>query len=539
MDIRYYNELSQLHKTLPATHTDPKKVVNFCLSSAKLVVSFGKANPHLLFAMLQSGTKETPALIRCLLAVYVCHKANNANEHFIQHILASVIASYWIHNNSSDNKRNTIAHLRRFIAEKKLNIWLDVVALHKVMFSKNALKYVNAQSLSSIQKRVLMASLLASYSDTEPYVKVISQCAIKANVNDREFLARLLLLFERPLPLSSVFYKDTPATILATDQEKTYLLLNEGNEPEHWVSADTVVHSTYPPSISLENYITALTSSFDIINARAGKSLLPHTYPVVRPPSSLTSIIDALQRSSVNINKLSQQINEHEAFRHFLLTSASHDNRLKLPVSNVKQAILTYGIERVGDMLVQFALIERLTQHDYPLRALSVQFCTIASHIASILCSKCNLSLTPQSASLIITFLCVPLFTLPGLKVRTTLPVRSSGYFQPDRTFHLALDNEWHDIAGELASKWHQTKRTRVMIHQSCLAHHQVSASFKMEHAVIQLSFGLARELLFTTEKRDQITTKQLHQLLTTLQLTTGDVKGISGELSDILWCPI
>lgn len=542
MDIRYFNELSQLHKSLPPANTDPRKLVNFCLNVGKSVVSFGKANPHLAFAILRCAPSETSSITRTLVAVYISQKANNANEHFIQHVLASILAVYWI-----NVQRKQIGHkfkplaarLREFLTRKQLNIWLDIIVLQKVMFSKNAVKYVAASSLNSIQRKALIGTVIANVGSTQPQTKTISECAANANVGDREFLARLLLLFERTLPLSSVLFKDIPATVLAADQEKVCILLNDGSDEVHWLAPNAIVLSGYSPSTSLKEYLLAFDNNKEFIGARAGRSLLPNTYPLIRPPGSLTSIIDTLQSAKVNINNLSKQIDEHDAFSQFLLSSASHDNRLQLPVNNIKQAVLTYGIERVGDMLVQFALMERLTQHYYPLRALSIQFTTIASHVASILCTRCSLNLTPQTAGLIITFMCAPLFTLPGLKVRTSLPVRPSGYFQPNSTFNLKLDGQWHDVAGELAGKWHQAKRTRIMIHQSSLLHHQVSASLKKEHAVIQLSFGLARELLFGIQARDNVTSNQLKQLLATLDLRLPDIESIQNELSDVLWCPL
>ena len=90
------------------------------------------------------------------------------------------------------------------------------------------------------------------------------------------------------------------------------------------------------------------------------------------------SIIDDLQKQDVVIEQLCEKIEQVPTFNHFLMYTASQDNRLQLPVKSIKQAVLTYGIERVGDMLIQFALLERLTQNQFPLMGLCKQITLLA-----------------------------------------------------------------------------------------------------------------------------------------------------------------
>jgi hypothetical protein len=66
-----------------------------------------------------------------------------------------------------------------------------------------------------------------------------------------------------------------------------------------------------------------------------------------------------------------------------------------------------------------------------------------------------------------------------------------------------------------------------------------VVASLKKEHAILQLSFGLAREYLFPLNARDAATDNTFDTLRRTIDLKSEDVCRVMERLGEYLFCPL
>ncbi|WP_218417968.1 histidine kinase [Alteromonas lipotrueae] len=549
MELNDASELSDVLLSLPALSSTPQDIVNTCLHRAKLTLSFVQAHPAIPLA-LQTCTSDIDTLTRHMLNLALYGKLNNYNDHFLQHIIAAHLATYYLaaSNLASSNlakasKNESISQkkaLLTFINEHHLTLWRQIIALQKVLFTSQSIKHVGEVKLTSLQRICLVTSVFSYCTESHSRSSLLAFIAQRIPMMQRTFLHPIASLISIPLPGASVYVKAHPAIVI--DIQKHHALVHSPSRKEDekilWVKRNTLLapKNLY---LSFEDFTGQYQACENARSVKGEQSFLPATFPVQRPPSALLEIIDELQKADVDVPNLCQKVEKVPSFQQFLLFTASLDNRLKLPVTSLKQAILTYGLERVGDMLVQHALIERLTQHQYPLLAISKQFTSLACGIAAQLTSITKTKFTPQSAALVTTFLCAPLFTLPGLKVATKLPVSQKDYFQIGKAFKVKGVSSWHAISGELAENWHQSATWRAIIHQSGRRHAEVAASLQKEHAILQLSFGLAREYLFPLNARDAATDNTFDTLVKSVALKNEDIRCVMERLGEYLFCPL
>lgn len=515
-------------------------IVNQCLKKATSILEFVQRDAAIPLFIFQSKKDDIPTFTRHMFTLALFGKLNVFNDHFLQHIIAAHILSYQM----SATQGNTLVKRRKvmlqFLSDKHLQLWRQVVSLQKVAFSSHAIKHIGDPRLTPVQLVSLLASIFSYCSEKQSQSSLLSFVTKRITPLFRNLLHSVSVLIAAPLPGSQMYYKAYTCTVMELQRNHALIYIPNSSENEQlqWVKR-TSLQLIEQRTIAFDAFLSCYSRCNNERNISGGHSFFPESFAIQRPPSVLLSIIDELHKPDVNIPQLCKKIDSASSFQQFLLSTASQDNRLRLPVTNIKQAILTYGLERVGDMLVQFALMERLTQHQYPLLAMSKQFtlltCAIAGQLASITRSK----FSPQSAALVSTFLCAPLFTTPGLKIATALPVNSQNYYQIHHIFKVRGKNPWHEIAGELADNWHQGATWRALIRQVGKTQSEVPTSLKKEYAILQLSFGLAREYLFPLERRDKQTDETRQALLNTLALTIEDLELLMGRLGEYLYCPL
>ena len=539
MGLNDASELSDALLSLPALTSTPQELVNTCLKRAKLTLSFVQAHPAISLA-LQKCPSDIDTHTRHMLNLALYGKLNNYNDHFLQHIIAAHLATYFLSNQSKDKSTSQKRALLKFINEHHLTMWRQIIALQKVLFSSQSIKYVGEAKLTSLQRTSLITSVFSYCTESHSSSSLLAFIAHRVPSIQRTFLHPVASLISMPLPGARVYIKAHSAIVI--DIQKHHALVHSPRQSEdektQWVNRDTLL-VTKDHYLRFEDFASQYHACENARNVKGEQPFLPATFAIQCPPTALIEIIDELQKVDVDIPSLCLKVAKVPSFQQFLLSTASLDNRLRLPVVSLKQAILTYGLERVGDMLVQHALIERLTQHQYPLLAISKQFTSLACGIAAQLASITKTKFTPQSAALVTTFLCAPLFTLPGLKVATQLPVSQKDYFQINKAFKVKGVSSWHSISGELAGNWHQSATWRAVIHQSGRRHAEVAASLKKEHAILQLSFGLAREYLFPLNARDVATDNTFNTLVSTVDLKSEDVCRVMERLGEYMFCPL
>lgn len=108
MELNDASELSDALLSLPALTSSPQDTVNTCLQRAKLTLSFTQTHPAIPLA-LQKCTSDIDTLTRHMLNLALFGKLNNYNDHFLQHIIAAHLATYYLvaSNLASSNVANT------------------------------------------------------------------------------------------------------------------------------------------------------------------------------------------------------------------------------------------------------------------------------------------------------------------------------------------------------------------------------------------------------------------------------------------------
>lgn len=535
----------------PSQSVDNK--VNLWLRNAKLAIALVNEEPAA--ALAAHGTKNSlsPQLTHILLLT-VFGKLNHFNDHYLQHLVAATLALYHLtgHVKSDETdaeqlgdaslirKSNDGKAISEFLRAKGLSSWLEILRLKRVVFSaRNAQAHSIASAKLNRAQRLCLLSKIISSASTEKKHSLFSQCTRLIPVHHHGLLPSLSPLFERAMPGEKVYASGIPATIVDIQQNHSFAAVaRNADRDSDWVPASSI-RSPIHQHIEFDAFIALFNETRAPRLVKGGQPFFPTTFAIQRPPSALLHIIDELQKRDIDIPTLCEKIERAPTFNHFLISTASQDNRLQLPVKTIKQAVLTYGTERVGDMLVQFALMERLTQHEFPLVDTCKQFTLVASAFASHIASLTKTKFTAQSAALTMTFACSPLFTLPGLKVITKLPVRANPDFSINNTFKITTPSPWLSIASELAENWHQSATWRAVLHQCNKTNDAVPTSLRKEHAVISLGFYLAKAYLLITPDKNLSNTKEVKLWKSVLSLSSSDLAHIVNERKPHLICPL
>lgn len=510
--------------------------INHWLKNAKRILTLVNANPALAAATLHIDN-DLPKDTQQLLLLALFGKLCRFNDHYLQHVLASLLATFWL--SSAKTPRDSIPEVIRFLRKHNLAIWQDTVKLQKAFQTGKYINFIADNRLNLAQRLSLLSGVFATNAKKNDYQTVFTHIACRLPAYHRHHIAPLIQLFEGLLPGAKVFANGVPGALVDVQQNHGYVFtLSKDDEDGKWLPL-SAIQAPVLLSLPFEHFIALYT---DTANARAnqgGTPYLPSTFAIQHPPKALITIIDELQKQDVVIEQLCEKIEKVPTFNHFLMLTASQDNRLQLPVKSIKQAVLTYGIERVGDMLIQFALLERLTQNQFPLMGMCKQItllaCSFSSYFAQIVDSK----FTPQSAALTMTFICTPLFTLPGFKVSKSLPVRLDNIVSINNAFKVKSDTPWLAIASELAGSWHQSSTWRAVIHQCGKASTEVPKSIQKEQAVLVLSFSLAKACLFNQDVYRLLQDINAKTLLRILSLEPDDVLSALESNGQLLFCPL
>ncbi|MDC8830381.1 hypothetical protein [Alteromonas gilva] len=228
---------------------------------------------------------------------------------------------------------------------------------------------------------------------------------------------------------------------------------------------------------------------------------IPASFPVSSPPASLRRLLQALNDPDVAIQKVVDLVAAEPMFAHFLTDAASKDNRMQLAVNDLKQSILTYGLERVGNMLVQYALYQRLTQHRFPLLLWFSKLTQIATLLSSELAATTR-AVTPQSAGLITTVALSPLFTVNELKSAVHIAADSAKLFDVSTLVNTsdALSSATRQRLLALANAWQQDKAQGQLIACGGKLPDDVPGRLRLTHCITGISIIWARQWLLAQQ---------------------------------------
>ena len=511
--------------------------INHWLKSAKRVLTLVNNDPAIAISVLFLDN-DLPHHTRHALLLALFGKLNKFNDHYLQHLIGAFLCAHWL-----AHEPNSGAHLtalRRFVQQRRLAVWSDVIKIHKPLQMPSKLgAFISSFRLSAAQRLCLLAHFFASRNSKVTAVSLFTELSQKIAPHHRYLLQHLAPLFTQAMPGSKVFAKGAPGVLIDVQQHHGFVFMLAADQADgQWIPMSSIAVPT-ASRIPFDHFIAVYSDTAQQRACKGGTPFLPVTYAIQSPPATLLTIIDELQKRDVDIPTLCEKIEKAPNFNQFLMHTASQDNRLQLPVKNIKQAVMTYGIERVGDMLIQFALMERLTQHQFPLINMCRQFTLLSCSLASLIASRCDTKFSPQSAALTMTFLCAPLFTLPGLKVATILPISDEDSFSINNAFSVKTAIPWLAIAGELAGNWHQSATWRAVLHHCNKPSSEVPNSLKKEQAIMLIAFNLAKAALFKGNLDVFARNETYRALLPSLNLSHFDLVTAVEEQTALLYCPL
>ena len=520
---------------------DPVVSINGCLYCAQHVLTACKLAPDTALAYYTCTLPDphppgTRTILRSLTLLCLTGRRDNINEHSLQHMLAATLLAYSLAANP-DYRAST---LKKPLIRRGLSLWLGILRLAVSLFRPESHQLLRRTALKTFERRVISACHLALVTPRQ----TVASCL-------RDYIRRSPALYQPmyenwltlPAGVSNghqvVLSDQRRGMALSLQPDYVAVVISDDDSTGcEWLPLSEVTHQQ-GRAVSFDQWRVLFARHSDDLSIQNERSLYPLSFPVHRPPASLTRIIDALHKPDSEIDTLVSMVQEEPSFATFLLSSASVDNRMQLPVNSLKQAILTFGLERIGDMLVQHALSQRLTQHRFPLDGVCHQFSTLMASIASRLTVHVNSRFTPQSAALVATFLSAPLFTIADLKVLMRLPLSDQGYYDPNQLLRIRLDSRWQSLAGELASGWHQAATWRALLHHAGKSPASVPASLRKEHCILLVAQILARQWLFGENAPCEETRAVLNAGVSALNISDDEVYAIQQSLTSQLVCPL
>ncbi|MEG3767230.1 hypothetical protein [Alteromonas sp. 14N.309.X.WAT.G.H12] len=508
---------------------DPLKNTQRCLDFANLLIRYGKDNSELLLGLTFIADSGMSVAGRTASLLAFVGLQQQFNDHYLQHLVASAYAT-GIFATLPSNTR--LIHVKAW-KEKQLHLFLDAAQLVRIHTAKTVVRYLNSPALKHNQRwMVLVLSLLQA--KPEGFQQGLKTVFPYLPYEMRQPMQRFLRYPGQFLPGMTVAKEETNYLFVRRTSMKNALIWNEEKQTAQEVSVTTLL-PVAPSLISIQQWIRLLENTGQ--RGAHSPTLLPVSYPISRLPEDLKTIIGQLQDENVNLNKLVKNIGSTPLFANYLKETASTDNRMQLPVSDVKQAILTYGLTRVADMLVLRTLTNRLQQKYFPLLSYCIRVNTLCSSIAAQLAVISPvIQLAPQSAALLGSFYASPLFTLPALKVLKRWP-KSQGPLYSVNSF-VKSKKPLHELAIALLRQWQQPAHYQSIVAHSIHPIRAVPRALQNESAVLGLSLLLARRWLSPHAPNEDTCQYQI-QAQQQLFIENQHIKHIQHTLSEHIWSPL
>lgn len=525
---------SQLTKLFSQSE-DNLALTQQCLKLAAELIQSAKHTPDSLLALAFLGEQKTPALTPALRAASLFTFIGlrlQFNEHYLQHLVAATYAASQLTNTDAMTRERIVA-FQQFCQRRQLDIFVSLLKVAKAGNLPAPERYLQESKLSSEQIWLIVVfSILTSKAST--------------------FTEKMKPAVNR---LSSIFHADfnallsypgglLPGTAIRVPAGNGYCLYRLSiNTAAVWMSESNQVEEiacqrikpTSAPLLSLNRWQT-LTARFSPELKPAVRQLFPQQYPISHLPADLRSIIAGLQDSNADIPALARRIENIPVFASYLKDTASTDNRLQLAVRDVKQAMLTYGMTRVADMLVLRALSQRLHQRYFPLMPVFIRLSEVIAAVASEITQHTRSKQTPQTMALLATFVCAPLFTVAGLKTLKRWPENGAQLHNLNSLWK-SKTQSFSEMSTALARQWHQPPHYQAIISHSGRKVSELPGPLKIDATIIGLAVLLARQWLFgiTSDDSSSDFEQKGYAFLNINHELIGDIQS---RLSPLLWLP-
>ncbi|MCC2606082.1 hypothetical protein [Planctobacterium marinum] len=260
------------------------------------------------------------------------------------------------------------------------------------------------------------------------------------------------------------------------------------------------------------------------------RKLYPKGFRPDRPPESLVGIIEHLNQQDIEVDKLIRLIQNEASFADHIQMTATQQSRENIKIKSVKHGLLMNGFERSRSVLVERALITRLTQHHFPLQDVIYQFVKLWASFASAI-AQYHPRMLPEQASCWVYFAASGLFTHAELKLKQNWQFVDS---EAKRDNHRIKLKEaqllWHH-AYKLAACWAQDKELRDALRDIPVKQpFPPTAPRTLAHTLLNLSLNLASSIFFKGEIPDYDSDEYLQHYCTRLRLDAAEYATVIEE---------
>ena len=519
---------------LPAA--DPKNLSAYLDVSARWLTLSKESLP--LVAVLASrpynqAMPDTKLWLRHVSVYLLLGLRNSVNHHTLQQGVAALLSYHQLKGKNGLSRQRCVAVIRQL-----KHLEQDYWAASMLPRSKPPSQPGDVMATAWLWYRLLLRSARAGFHE------IAQNITMMLPPHAQQQISRLML-YPGAIHEGMTVTIDHQATLVISQQTDKFLIYRHLNQSLCWMSKAALPLANkqlFGVTDWLERVaeLANQPAEGDITELADHSWAMPTTYPTAKPPASLQRLLKALNDPDINISTVVELVTAESTFTQFLNDAASRDNRMQLTVHNVKQSILTYGLERVGNMLVQYALFQRLTQHQFPLREWFVSLAQVAVLLSSELAGACG-KITPQYASLVTTVTVSPLFTTSNLKCRVALINRHQRLYDVSTLVEKAgssADSHIRQRLISLATAWQQDKHQSHLIACGGKMPKDVPALLRLPHCISGLSLIWARQWLLGQTPCEQ-TTLFLQQTAAAHPELLGVKEALQAKVAPFLFCPL
>ncbi len=461
------------------------------------------------------------SITRTVAFIHLC-RANQYNTTSSSILSAGLILSFATQQIDENTKKVARKHILKRFEHLGYESAADLIRIVKLLALSDPARYLSQVRLTHWQWLAVSVSVLLTDSGKQVWQQNITRLFYVTPSWLHHSLQHLLIYPSLCIPGTQLEHKSEKYWVLCNHGSNLVLSNGEDYVQTNQASCTPVVNYNFDK----QTFNKALLD-YDNDN------IYPLTYKIDRPPKSLLLVLKQCQQYNVDIDELTQRIEREPSFSRFMCESATNSNRLKISVSSVKQAIMTYGTERLGDMLTTHALFERLTQSSFPLKETFITHVTLSMEIAAYLAKESQLIL-PQTASLLALLCHSPLFTNAKVKNLTswkTCSVEQHGFKHLISTIPI---DDLRIASINLAKAW-GTSPTHIAAMNKVLTDSNSPTS--SVPAIIQLSLEWSIAIRHGSFKGSHYATSYEQKLCKCLGVTLSSKATCIHGLSELLYC--
>ncbi len=549
-DKAHYQQFHHCHRALLAISQTSASVTSDEVADkvkqlANNIVSLTKDAPQIsIAASLNAWRKDQKTVTRGLqIAVFTTYIGlhNRWNSLYTQQVVCGVLTVYineFASLNKGLGKPGVSVETKQslsFLASSHLEVWRSIVALSHYAHVPHRVDTVDKKSLSMAQAVVLSAQFLVTQTQ-KPFYQRLRVCFQYLAPVSRHYLFPLCHALNS-LPVGSMFHHNGKRLIVVSNMRDHCVCLDiEDRQKPIQLEYDKVAAKAVK-HVDFEQWWQLAAPSFESKdNDYAVTKLFERTFNINTPPSALKTLLAKLQDPNVELSSIVEVMENEPLFGEYITQSASQDNRLKLPVSSIKQGVMTYGLERIGDMLTQQALYKRLTQHYFPLLDTCSRLTLLTTSIASYIALETGI-MTPQHAGLLATVALSPLFTVPALKILLRFHHTETHYYSINSLISVTGNNTLADFASQLVEKWQLPREFLTLLSLQGKMPNTVPIRYRKTYCLLSLSVLLARKWQFGIYSTCNDSETFYIQGREILGLTNQSIEALRAQTSHLVYC--